>query len=251
MDNREIMSDIESLQEKEKTIAKLSAQVVHDITTPLAIIQILAKTLETYLPVMLSAYQQLKDQGIEIIDIPEEQYHLLESSAVNIKASTRQINNAARDFWQKIDQQTSHTDEVSSPSPSKPGHSISLEHPLRILIAEDDVIHQKIAFKLLSSRHQLDIAVNGREAVEFCRQKTYDLILIDLQMPVMDGQKAVAEITHLTNPSPIIIGLTNRPLGSEKKLLLQQGFSGFLEKPLNVDELTALMEELGLSDDKK
>lgn len=245
------MSDIESLQEKEKTIATLSAQVVHDITTPLAIIQIMAKTLETYLPVMLSAYQQLKDQGIEIVDIPEEQYNLLESSAASIKASTRQISNAAKDFWQEIDQQIGHADEISSPQLSKPVHSISLEYSLHILIAEDDAIHQKIAFKLLSSRHKLDIAANGREAVELCRQKAYDLILIDLQMPVMDGQQAVAEITHLTNASPVIIGLTNRPLGSEKKLLLQQGFNGFLEKPLNLDELTTLMKELGLSDDKK
>lgn len=245
------MSEIESQEEKAKTIVRLSAQVVHDITTPLAIIQILAKTLETYLPVMLSAYQQLKDQDVKIIDIPEEQYNLLESSATSIKAATRQINNAARDFWQKVDQQIDHADEASTPQPSKPKSSISLEQPLRILIAEDDAIHQKIALKLLSSRHQVDIAVNGQEAVEYCQRKTYDLILIDLQMPVMDGQKAVVEIMQLTNPAPVIVGVTNRPLGSEKKLLLQQGFCGFLEKPLNLNELTMLMEELGLSDDKK
>ena len=69
-------------------------------------------------------------------------------------------------------------------------------------------------------------------------------------MPVMDGQQATVEIMHLQNSSPIIIGLTNRPLGGEKKQLLQQGFNGFIEKPLNVDELTRLMAELGLLDNK-
>lgn len=80
---------------------------------------------------------------------------------------------------------------------AKPTHSISLEHPLRILIAEDDAIHQKIAYKLLSGRHEIDIAMNGREAVERCRRQPYDLILMDLRMPVMDSQQAIIEIMHL------------------------------------------------------
>jgi CheY-like chemotaxis protein len=246
------MSEIESPEDNAKTIVKLSAQVVHDITTPLAIIQILAKTLETYLPVVLSAYQQQKEQDVKTINIPEEQYNLLETSAIRIKAASRQINDAAKDFWQKVDQQIDEADdEINTPQPLTPKSSISLEQSLRILIAEDDAIHQKIAFKLLSNRHQVDIAVNGQEAVEYCQRKIYDLVLIDLQMPVMDGQAAVVEIMQLTNSAPIIIGVTNRPLGSERKLLLQQGFCGFLEKPLNLNELTKLMEDLGLTNKKK
>ena len=243
------MSEIESPQEKTKNIVKLSAQVVHDITTPLAIIQILAKTLETYLPVVLSAYQQQKEQDVKTIDIPAEQYNFLETSATRIKAASRQINDVAKDFWQKLDQQIAD-DEIKTPQLPTPKSSISLEQSLCTLIAEDDAIHQKIAFKLLSNRHQVDIAVNGQEAVEYCQRKIYDLVLIDLQMPVMDGQAAVVEIMQLTNPAPVIIGVTNRPLGSERKLLLQQGFCGFLEKPLNLSELTKLMEDLGLTDKK-
>ena len=65
-------------------------------------------------------------------------------------------------------------------------------------------------------------------------------------MPVMDGRQAVVEIIKLTHFSPVIVGLTNRPLGSEKQQLLQLGFNGFIEKPLNSGELITLIEEFGL-----
>ena len=241
-------NSIRSQQEKEKdnSIVQMSAQFVHDISTPLAIIQILANTLETYLPGILSAHQQLKDNGGETIDIPPDQRELLENSAVKIKALTQQVNQAAKDYWKKIDQQFEPHDFTDIEPTAKKTNTITLEQPLNILVAEDDTIHQKIAYRNLSGRHKIDIANNGREAVEYCQKKTYDLILMDLQMPILDGQNAVIEIMQLKNPAPIIIGLTNKPLGHEKKQMLQQGFSGFIEKPLNMDELTALIEGLGV-----
>ncbi len=241
-------NSIRSQQEKEKdnSIVQMSAQFVHDISTPLAIIQILANTLETYLPGILSAHQQLKDNGGETIDIPPDQRELLENSAVKIKALTQQVNQAAKDYWKKIDQQFEPHDFTDIEPTAKKTNTITLEQPLNILVAEDDTIHQKIAYRNLSGRHKIDIANNGREAVEYCQKKTYDLILMDLQMPILDGQNAVIEIMQLKNPAPLIIGLTNKPLGHEKKQMLQQGFSGFIEKPLNMDELTALIEGLGV-----
>ena len=239
---------IRSQQEKDKdnSVVQMSAQFVHDISTPLAIIQILANTLETYLPGILSAHQQIKDQGGETIDIPPDQRELLENSAVKIKALTQQVNQAAKDYWKKIDQQF-EPDESYYIEPIARANTITLEQPLNILVAEDDTIHQKIAYRNLSGRHKIDIANNGREAVEYCLNKTYDLILMDLQMPILDGQQAVIEIMQLKNPAPLIIGLTNKPLGHEKKQMLQQGFSGFIEKPLNVDELALLVEKLNSS----
>lgn len=235
---------IELQQEKDESITQLSAQFVHDISTPLAIIQILAKTLETYLPGILLAHQQLKNQGADTIDIPSDQLELLESSAVKIKSLTQQVNQAAKDYWKKIDQQFEVDDSSEIEPTPRPTNFISLEQPLNILVAEDDTIHQKIAYRNLSGRHKIDIANNGREAVEYCQKKTYDLVLMDLQMPILDGQKAVIEIMQLETPAPVIIGLTNKPLGHEKKQMLQQGFSGFIEKPLNLDELTAVIKKL-------
>jgi CheY-like chemotaxis protein len=244
-------NSIRSQQEKDKdqSITQMSAQFVHDISTPLAIIQILAKTLETYLPGILLAHQQLKDQGGDTIDIPPDQRELLESSAVKIKSLTQQVNQAAKDYWKKIDQQFETHDAGGIEPTQRPTNTISLEKPLNILVAEDDTIHQKIAYRNLSGLHKIDIANNGREAVEYCQKKIYDLILMDLQMPILDGQKAVIEIMQLNSPMPIIIGLTNKPLGHEKKQMLQQGFNGFIEKPLNMDELALLVKELNLSHD--
>jgi len=237
---------IKSQQEKDKSITQMSAQFVHDISTPLAIIQILAQTLETYLPEVLLAHQRLRDQGGETVDIPSDQRELLESSAVKIKTLTQQVNQAAKDYWRKIDHQfdAHYSNELeSAPRATK---FISLEQPLNILVAEDDPIHQKIAYRNLAGRHKIDIANNGREAVEYCQKKIYDLILMDLQMPIMDGQQAAIEIMRMQYNVPIIIGLTNKPLGSEKKQMLQQGFSAFIEKPLNLNELAELIEKLGI-----
>jgi CheY-like chemotaxis protein len=239
------MSELESPQEKQ-TINQLSAQFVHDIATPLVTIRMLAEMLETYLPTTLSAYQQAITQGEQVNEIPPDQYQALESAATRIKALAQQVNNAAKDYWQQIDLHT------GSPADDNPvadhSHAISLGSTLRILVAEDDDIHQKIALKLLSGLHTVDIAKNGHEAVEYCRKRSYDLVLMDLNMPIMDGLQAVTEIMQLPLRPQLIIGLTNRPLGAERKQLLQQGFGGFIEKPLRVDELECLIMQLSSDD---
>lgn len=236
------MSDPE--RQNQQTITQLSAQFIHDIATPLASIQMLASLLETHLPTTLSAYQQRKAQGDEPDEIPPEELLALQASAANIKALAQQINTAAKDYWQQVDQQNYPVGQQDNAPIAATMHGISLATPLRILVAEDDEIHQKIAARLLSPPHQVDIAANGREAVDYCRRQSYDLVLMDLHMPVMDGVQATGEIMALTTPPPLIIGLTNRPLGSERKQLLQQGFRDFIEKPLRLDELQHLVENL-------
>lgn len=233
--------------EQQQTITQLSAQFIHDIATPLASIQILASLLDAHLPATLSAYEQFKARGGEVAEIPSEQLLALQTSAANLKVLAHQINTAAKDYWAQVDLHQQSGDQPADQPDAPPAtvaRAVSLASPLRILVAEDDAIHQKIAVKLLSSHHKVDIASNGSEAVEYCRRETYDLVLMDLHMPVMDGVQAVGEIVALKTPPPLIIGLTNRPLGAEKKQLLQQGFMEFIEKPLRVDELKSLIEKL-------
>jgi len=234
------MSELHTENENENSMAKVSAQFIHDIATPLAVIQLLANTLETYLPDLLSEHQELKNLGKEIVDISSEDYDLIKGSATRIKALTQQVNKEVKEYWQKIESQKS-VENFAVPQTMKLITAVSLDNNLSILVVEDDAIHQKIAYKLLSNQHQVDLAANGQEAIELCRKKTYDLILMDLHMPVMGGEQAVAEIINQENFSAVIIGLTNRPLGSEKKQLLQKGFIGFIDKPLNLDELNRLI----------
>lgn len=262
MNDFEVRPEKKASPEREQTITQMSAQFVHDIATPLVTIKMLAGILENTLPLTLAAYHQLKNTGAEFGDISAEQLATLESSASRIKALAQQVNDAAKDYWQRVDQQFGDNDDSVDTTDLKNERAIYLENSanlensvnqespidlknsLRILIAEDDEIHQKIATRLLSGQHDVNVVANGREAVEYCRQKTYDLVLMDLHMPVMDGPQAVAEIVQLASRPPLILGLTNRPLGSEKKHLLQQGFNGFIEKPLRIDELTHLIKQI-------
>jgi CheY-like chemotaxis protein len=279
----------DSDQKQQQTITNMSAQFIHDIATPLASIQLISTILDTYMPVMLSAYTHLKSQDFQddstqgqgtqsqasqdkltLGDIPPEHYQTLVHAAAEINDMARQVKTQSKQYWQQIDEQYSrdrdNTDmsrqSHKSPNRSSEAVSVSLLGNLRILVAEDDLLHQKIATKLLN-KHHLDIVANGQQAIEAVQQNTYDLILMDLSMPVMNGQQAVAiisgailkkaiteeaitkEIRDGLDKLPVMIGLTNTPLSSEgKHQLLEQGFQGILEKPLDMDDLKQLLNRL-------
>jgi CheY-like chemotaxis protein len=256
-----------SSQEQENTITNMSAQYVHDIATPLASIQLISTILDTYMPVVLSAYTHLKNQDFQdggtqdpqdkliLGDIPSEHYQTLVHAAAQINDMARQVKTQSKQYWQQVDEQYSQdsvntdTNCQSRKVPNRPSEvvSVSLSDNLRILVAEDDHLHQKIAGKLLSKYH-LDIVANGQQAVESVQKNTYDLLLIDLLMPVMNGQKAMAIIKETSDgfdKLPVMIGLTNMPLsGEEKYQLLEQGCQGILEKPLDMDDLNQLLNRL-------
>jgi CheY-like chemotaxis protein len=227
-------------QPSELDITQLSAQFIHDISTPLASLQLLASLLEAHLPAALSAYEQLEARGEIAPSIPSEQLLALQVAAANISTLAHDINQSAKMYWQQIDPHH-HTLDARHAVVADQGR-VSLSTPLNILVAEDDEIHQKIARRLLSPMHKVDVAANGSEAVDHCRRQHYDLVLMDLHMPLKDGVQAVAEIMCLPNPPKLVLGLTNRPIGVERKQLLQQGFSGFIEKPLRLDELGYFLE---------
>jgi CheY-like chemotaxis protein len=257
----EVDSEADSDLELQHAITNMSAQYIHDIATPLANIQLISTMLDTYMPVVLSAYAHLKSQGSQDIgDIPPEHYQTLEHAAAQINDMARQVKIQSKQYWQQIDEQYSldsgNTDmsrqSRKAPSRSSEVVSVSLSNNLRILVAEDDHLHQKIATKLLNKYH-LDIVANGQQAVEAVQKNTYDLLLMDLSMPVMNGQQAAAiingAITEETSDGldklPVMIGLTNKPLsGEEKYQLLEQGFQGILEKPLDMDGLNQLLNRL-------
>ena len=113
-------------------------------------------------------------------------------------------------------------------------------HPLRILLAEDNVVNQKLALRLLQQMgYRADVASNGIEAVESVQRQAYDLVLMDVQMPEMDGLEAARRICARWEPGerPRIVAMTANAMEGDRELCLAAGMDDYVTKPIRVDQL--------------
>lgn len=117
---------------------------------------------------------------------------------------------------------------VQSPSPSP-----------SILVAEDNLLNQKLMSILFSKLNvQIDLVSNGQEAVEAASLKSYDLILMDIQMPVMDGIEACCQIKdNLKEAAPVIIALTANAMNGDRERYIQCGLDHYLSKPVSFEDI--------------
>ena len=116
---------------------------------------------------------------------------------------------------------------------------------LRVLLAEDNITNQKIAARMLEQlRCRVGVAANGAEAVEMAHSFPYDLILMDVQMPEMDGFEAAAKIREIegVGKHTPIIALTANVMESDREACARAGMDDFLGKPLKRDELLRMLE---------
>ncbi len=115
---------------------------------------------------------------------------------------------------------------------------------LNILLVEDDELSQKVtAFYLNRYGHEVEVANNGIEAVSRFKDKKYDLILMDIQMPEMDGLQAAKEIRKIETDYPekghtSIIAITTNP---DKVLIFKAGMDGYTQKPFSFNGLSTLL----------
>ena len=115
------------------------------------------------------------------------------------------------------------------------------QHPLRILLAEDNRVNQKVAMKMLERLgYAAELAENGVEALAAMERQTFDVVLMDLQMPEMDGIEATRALCRRTEPTdrPRVIALTANVLREERQACLDAGMDDFLPKPLSIADLT-------------
>ncbi len=121
----------------------------------------------------------------------------------------------------------------------KPDPQMAARHPLRILLAEDNAVNQKLALRLLEQMgYQADVAVNGLETVQAVEREEYDVILMDVQMPEMDGLEATREIVaRWPEKHPFIIGLTANAMQGDREMCLSAGMNHYIPKPIRVVEL--------------
>jgi CheY-like chemotaxis protein len=129
----------------------------------------------------------------------------------------------------------------TKPETAKPiiDSEIGKQHPLRILLAEDNAVNQKLALRILEQMgYRADVASNGIEAVESIERQVYDVILMDVQMPDMDGLDATRSIRRLTNVTqPHIIAMTANAMEGDREMCLAAGMDDYISKPIRVHEL--------------
>jgi CheY-like chemotaxis protein len=115
---------------------------------------------------------------------------------------------------------------------------------LRILIAEDNKTNQKVALLMLKRLgYRADVAENGLEVLEAMRGQSYDIVLMDLQMPEMDGLEATREIRRLWPAhGPRIVAVTTTAISGGRELCLAAGMDGYINKPVRMEALQGALE---------
>jgi len=116
---------------------------------------------------------------------------------------------------------------------------LRFEYPYRVLLAEDNKVNQEVALVMLESFGlQVDIANNGQEAVMAAQQQNYALILMDMQMPEMDGLQATREIRCMQSAGQLpVLALTANAMDGDRESCLQAGMNGYLSKPFSAAQL--------------
>jgi CheY-like chemotaxis protein len=144
-------------------------------------------------------------------------------------------------------------DPAAAPDPnvvSAAGAAAVIPHvrPLRILLAEDNAVNRTLAVSLLSRRgHEVVCVENGRAAVEACGAQCFDMVLMDLQMPEMDGLAAASLIRAAESDAGArvpIVALTAHALKSDEERCRAAGMDGYVSKPIRQDELFRAISQL-------
>jgi signal transduction histidine kinase/DNA-binding response OmpR family regulator len=142
--------------------------------------------------------------------------------------------------------------------PSKSGEPVAAQGPradirpggrgLRILLAEDNLINEKVACLILKKAgHTVEVARDGRQAVQMMASASFDVVLMDVQMPEMDGFEATAAIREMekqTGGYTPVIAMTAHAMGGYKERCLEAGMDGYVTKPIQRELLLRTLEEL-------
>lgn len=144
--------------------------------------------------------------------------------------------------------QNPNTPIISEPERS----TFSQLHPLRILLVEDNPVNQKVAFHLFHRfGYRPDMVSNGQEGIDALRRQPYDVIFMDIQMPVMDGMEAVRRIVEEWGEKrPYLVAMTANAMDGDKERYLKSGFDDYVSKPIKLESLSASLRRCTLQSEK-
>ncbi len=124
---------------------------------------------------------------------------------------------------------------------------LPLKPKLRLLLAEDNLVNQKVALKQLKTLgYNADVASNGEEVLQLLEKNSYNLILMDCQMPILDGLETTREIRRrqqdLNKDYPIVVAMTANAMKEDRQMCMEAGMNDYLSKPVFKDKLAAVIE---------
>ncbi len=118
-------------------------------------------------------------------------------------------------------------------------------HPVKIMVAEDNLINQKMIMKVLDKLgYKPVLATNGKEVVKMLDEQYFDLILMDVQMPEMDGLEATRYIRKNSIVQPVIVAMTANAMLEDREACLEAGMNDYISKPVKIESLMTVLKEL-------
>ncbi|HVG13905.1 MAG TPA: response regulator, partial [Chitinophagaceae bacterium] len=137
-------------------------------------------------------------------------------------------------------------ERVANTGKQKMSVDFAARFPLNILIAEDNPVNQTLIMMVMKKLgYQPDMAVNGLKAIEALHEKTYDIVLMDVQMPEMDGLEATEAIRSSLHYQPVIVAVTANAMQDDKEMCLNAGMDDYISKPIQLEKLVAILEKWG------
>jgi signal transduction histidine kinase/DNA-binding response OmpR family regulator len=133
---------------------------------------------------------------------------------------------------------------LEAPTAEDRGTALGLRHPLRILLAEDNAVNQQLALRLLAQlAYEADVAPDGRKALAAIDATPYDVVLMDVQMPELDGLSATREIRARWPDRPLwIVAMTANAMAGDREACLAAGMDDYISKPIRPAELAGALE---------
>ncbi|MES2732109.1 MAG: response regulator [Bacteroidota bacterium] len=149
-------------------------------------------------------------------------------------------------LFNHISSQLKHQGKVEEETTGKHilSEAFASQHPFQILLAEDNLVNQKLIIRVLNKLgYQPDLALNGLQVIAALERKKYTLVLMDVQMPEMNGLEATLAIRQQFAVQPFIIAMTANAMQGDREECLKAGMDDYLSKPIKLDELLQMLEK--------